>query len=309
MSQQITESFVKGFGSAVFHLAQQKGSTLRGTVREESQHSKIQMYDRIGQVSAVKKSGRHMNTPQLDTPHSRRAVSLVDYVWADLVDSADKLRTLNDPTNDYVMAAMWSLGRSMDDEIIAALGGTAYSGEEGTTPIVMPSSQKYASNNGVSFVNLNVRTLRALNRKFMDADVPKDELKYLLCAPSQVESMLGQTEATSSDYASVKALVQGDIDTFMGFKFIQSTRLAAQVDALSAQAATGVVGSGSSVIGFRKAYAYAKQGALLSIGQDPKSQIGPRADKNYSMQAYAEMAVGAVRMEEVKVIEVLCTEA
>ena len=307
MSNQITESFVKQYNANVMHLSQQKGSKLRGTARQESQKSKAQFYDRIGKVAAVVKAGRHSDTPQLDTPHSRRMVTLQDYEWADLIDNEDKLRSLNDPTNDYVMAAMWALGRSMDDVIISALGGTAYSGEDGTTAVTHPNSQKYAANNGSAFTNLNVRTLRAVKKKFDDNDVAPGQ-RYFVCAPSQIESMLGQTEVTNSDYAAVKALVQGEVDTFMGFKFIMLTRLSTQVAALSASPTTGAVGSGSSIVGARKCYAYTKEGILSAIGQDMKSRIGERPDKSYSNQVYACMSIGAVRMEEEQVVEILCTE-
>lgn len=308
MSQQITESFVSQFSANVFHLSQQKGSKLKATVRNEAQKGESAFYDRIGTVAAVVKQGRHGSTPQMDTPHSRRMVTLEDYEWADLIDSQDKVRSLNDPTNDYVMAAMWAMGRSMDDVIIAGLGGNAYSGQKGATAVPLPDVQRYASNNGTSFVNLNVKTLRAVKRKFDDADVEEQD-RTIVCAPSQIESLLGQTEVTSSDYNTVKALVQGEVDSFMGFKFIKMTRLLAQTSALAGSPTTGVVGSGSSLVGFRKAYAYAKQGALLAVGADIKARISERDDKSYATQAYASMSIGATRMEEVKVVEILCNEA
>lgn len=307
MSSQIDQNFVNQFNANVMHLSQQKGSKLRPTVRAESQKAEVAFYDRIGTVAAVVKSGRHSNTPQLDTPHSRRAVSLVDYEWADLIDSQDKLRSLNDPTNDYVMAAMWAMGRAMDDVIISALGGTAYTGKGGTTAVTLPDSQRYAANDGSALSNLNVVTLRAINKKFDDADVEGGE-RYIVCAPSQISALLALTSVTSSDYNNVKALVQGDVDSYMGFKFIKSTRLSTQTAALSGSPTTGAVGSGSSLIGCRKIYAYNKQGAILAVGEDMVSRVSERDDKSYSMQAYARMSIGAVRMEEVKVQEILCTE-
>jgi hypothetical protein len=306
MSSQITEAHVQQYNANVLHLAQQKGSKLRGTTRAESQKSKIQFYDRIGKVAAVIKAGRHSNTPQLDTPHSRRGVALQDYEWADLVDDQDKIRSINDPTNDYVMAAMWALGRSMDDVIIAALGGSALIGENGSSTVALPSAQKYAANNATAVSNLNVRTLRAVKKKFDDADVMGP--RYFACAPSQIEAMLGQTEVTSADYATVKALVQGEVDSFMGFKFIMLTRLGTQSDALSGSGTTGAVGSGTSLIGARKCYAYTKEGIISAIGMDMQSRVSERDDKGYATQVYARMSIGAVRMEEEQVVEVLCTE-
>ena len=306
MSAFITEAFVQQFGANVFHLSQQKGSRLRGAVRNESQTGESAFYDRIGKVSAVKKAGRHSNTPQLDTPHSRRMVTLEDYEWADLIDKEDKVRMLNDPASEYVMAAMWAMGRSMDDEIILAASGSAYSGQKGQTTVPLPTTQQYAANNATALSNLNVRTLRAVKR-MMDA-LEVEGSRYFTVTASQLEALLGQTEVTSSDYNSVKALVQGEVNTFLGFNFIHTERLAAQVAALLGSPTTGVVGGGSSLVGTRKCFAWATDGLLLATGVNITSRISERDDKSYSTQPYACMSVGATRMEEEKVVEVFCTE-
>ncbi len=307
MSSEVSVAFVQQFGSNVFHLSQQKGSRLRSSVRVESQRGESAFYDRIGKVAAVKKAGRHSNTPQLDTPHSRRMVTLTDYEWADLVDDQDKIRMLNDPTSEYVMAAMWALGRSMDDEIIAAASGSAYAGQKGATPVSLPNSQKYAANNGSAFTDLNIKTLRAIRQLFMANEVDASEGLYLAVQSSQIASMLGQTEVTSSDFNSVKALVQGEVDSFMGFKFIQLERLA-QVSG-SASTSTGAVGSGTSFTNNRACIAWSKSGLLLAVGADIKSRISEESTKSYSTQAYACMSVGATRMEEEKVVQVICKES
>ncbi len=309
MSQQITEAQVQQYGANVFHLSQQKGSRLKGLVRNESQNSKAMFFDRLGQVTAVKKAGRHSSTPQIDTPHSRRRVTLVDYEWADLVDSQDKIRMIWSPESEYVMAAMWAMGRAMDDEVIAGLGGTAYSGEDGSTTVALPNAQKYAANNGTNFTNLNIETLRAVKMKFDAADIDESIPRYFGYTSSQLNSLLSTTQITSADYNTVKALVAGQVDTFLGFKFVRLERFLNQVDALSASPTTGEVGSGSSVVGYRKCYAWAQDGALLSIGQNPVAKITERADKSYAMQPYVCMSIGATRMEEEKVVEVICKES
>lgn len=309
MSSQISTAFVQQFSANVFHLSQQKGSRLRPTVRQESQKGESAFYDRIGSVTAVRKVGRHSSTPQLDTPHSRRMVTLEDFEWADLIDQQDKVRMLNDPTSEYVLAAMWAMGRSMDDEIIAAASASAYSGQKGTVAVPLPNAQKYAANDASVVSNLNVRTLIAVKGMLDAAEVEESEERYLVCASSQLQSLLGQTQVTSADYNVVKTLVSGEIDTYMGFKFIRSERLATQAAGLSGSGTTGAVGSGTSLSGFRKALAYSKMGLLLAVGEDIVSRIDERADKSYSTQAYARMSIGATRMEEVKVIEVICKES
>jgi hypothetical protein len=309
MSSQVTENFSQQYASNVFHLSQQKGSRLRGTTRNESQTGKRAYYDRLGAVAAQKKTGRHSSTPQLDTPHSRRAVDMDDYEWADLVDDQDKIRMLHDPTSEYAIAAMWAMGRSMDDVIVAALGGTSYAGETGGTSVDLANGNKLAANTGSALSDLNVKTLRAAKRMLDAAEVDKSIKRYFVCSSKQIESLLGQTEVTSSDYNTVKALVQGDVNTFMGFEFIQIERLSTQVSALSGSTSTGAVGSGSSLVGARQCYAYAGDGALLAIGADMKGRISERDDKSYATQVYACMSIGGTRMEENKVVQVLCTES
>ncbi len=123
MSNQITTAFVQQYSSNVQMLSQQMGSLLRGAVDVESVVGKNAFFDQVGKTTAVLRASRHADTPQIDTPHSRRRVSLADYEWADLIDNADKVRLLIDPTSSYAKAAAAAMGRAMDDVVIAALGG------------------------------------------------------------------------------------------------------------------------------------------------------------------------------------------
>mgnify|MGYP003115247084 FL=1 len=87
-----------------------------------------------------------------------------------------------------------------------------------------------------------------------------------------------------------KALVQGDINTFVGFEFIVSNRL--KVDSTPS----------------RLCYAFAQDGIKLAIGKDIMARIDERSDKSYSTQVYYCATFGATRMEEDKVVEIACNE-
>lgn len=311
MAETITEAYVLQFANNIFHLSQQKGSILQPYVRSETIQGKQKSFNRLGATAAQLKQGRHAPTPNNEIEHSTRWVGLVDYQWAHFVDPTDLLRMLIDPTSEYVMAAMWAMGRTKDDVIINKAFANVVTGEERNGTAAHPNSQKYAANNGTSFTNLNVKTLRAIRKMFAMKDIDKSLPLYFAYSPSQLESMLGQTEVTSADYANVKALVQGEVDTFMGFKFIEINRLKdTSGRTISASATTGAVGSGSSVAGtnYRSCIAWAGDALLLVTGNEVKSRIDERPDLSYSTQAYAEMSIDAVRMEEEKVIEVICKE-
>jgi len=309
MSSEITAAFVKQYGANIYNLVQQKGSRMRPLVRVESQKGDSQFYERMGAVTAVLRTSRHSDTPQIDTPHSRRRVTLADYEWADLIDNADKIRMLIDPASMYVQSAIWALGRSMDDVVIAAATGSAYSGVDGATAVVSPLTQMIHSVASSALSTLNVQALR-LAKKMLDAAEADPSIpRYFVCKAGGLSALLGQTEVTSSDYNSVKALVSGEIDTFLGFKFIRSERLLTSVDTTRKfDLTTGAYASGgtsitSSVVNL----AFCKDGLVLAVAQDVISRISERADKSYSMQAYACMGIGATRMEEEKVVVVHST--
>jgi len=312
MSIQIDTMRVKQYSSNVFHLAQQKGSRLRALVRNESQQGKAAFYDRIGAVTAVKKTSRHADTPRLDTPHSRRMVTLSDYEYADLVDKEDKLRLIHDPTNDYAVAAINALGRAMDDVIITAALGNAYGGEEGTTSIALANANKLAAFDGstTTGVNLNVKTLIAAKMYFEENEVDDPNL-FIAVSASQLQSLLNETQITSQDFNIVKALVQGSVDFYMGFKFVRTQRLPQAAANVTYDETDGSVGAGGGTItaaNSRRCFAWAQSGMLLAIAQDIMVDISKRVDKSMSMQVYASLGLGATRLEEEKVLEIICSE-
>lgn len=286
MSVEITTAMVEQYRSNVQLLAQQKGSRLRNSVRIEGIVGENSFFEQIGATAAQKKTTRHMDTPQIDTPHSRRKVSMDDYVWADFVDNEDKLRTLIDPASAYAINAVNAFGRSIDDVLIAAASGTSYTGKTGGTAVALPSSQKIAEGN----TGLTIAKLIDAKGLFWTNDIDEDIPLHLAVSSQQLQDLLATTQVTSADYTNIKALVKGEVDTFMGFTFHRTQRLA--VDASD----------------IRTCFAWAQDGLLLALGADIHTKISERPDKNYLVQVWCGMSLGATRMEEKKVVEIGCDE-
>jgi hypothetical protein len=285
MSSQITTAFVEQYSANIQMLSQQMGSLLRDAVRNESVVGKDAYFDQIGKVTAVLKTSRHSDTPQIDTPHSRRRVSLADYEFADLIDQQDKVRLLIDPTSSYAKAAAYAMGRAMDDVIIAAALGTANTGVSGGTPITFPPANIVAANLGGT--GMNIEKLAAAKQILDAGDVDPSIKRHIIVSPQEIADLLNSTTVTSSDFNTVKALVHGEINSFMGFKFHVSNRL---------------VDNGASNT---QCIAFAEDGILLGIGKDVTARIDERADKSYATQVYYCQTIGATRMEEAKVVSVL----
>jgi len=287
MSSQITEAFVQQYSNNVQMLSQQKGSLLRGVVDVESVVGKHAYFERIGQVSAQKRVSRHSDTPQIDTPHSRRRVSMSDYEFADLIDQQDRVRTLIDPTSQYALAAAYAMGRSMDDEIISAVAGDAFGGETGSTTIALPAGQKITESGTDGLTIAKLRSAKEImDSQSIDPSIPRT----IVISPKQVTDLLGTTEVTSSDFNTVKALANGEINTFLGFNFIVSNRL-------------------TSSNSKRLCLAFTNDAVKLALGKDVMTRIDERSDKGYSTQVYVCMTMGATRLEDEKVVTIQAHEA
>jgi hypothetical protein len=287
MSFEVTTAFVQQYTTNVQLLLQQRGSVLRELCSIGSYTGKAaKAVEQIGAVTAQKKTSRHSDTPLISTPHDARWVFPEDYEWADMIDDQDKLRMLIDPTSPYAMNGAYALGRSLDDAIITAALGTSKTGENGSTDTAFATATQQIA---VGAAGLTVAKLRTAKKILTanEVDVMNDPL-YIAVTAQQVDDLLGTTEVTSSDYNSVKALVQGDIDTFMGFKFVNIERL-------------GLDGSGD-----RRCFAWAKSGLHVGMWNDINSKITERADKSYATQVYVKGTFGATRTDEKKVVEIIC---
>jgi len=286
MSTQIDTAFVNQFSANVQMLSQQMGSLLRNAVDVESVNGEKAFFDQVGSTAAVKKTSRHADTPLVETPHTRRMVTMSDYEWADLIDEQDKVRLLIDPTSTYGRAAAAAMGRAMDDEIIAAALGTAKTGKDGGTDTALPAGQKIAhGSTGLTIAKL-VSAKELLDAASVDPSIPR----HIVVSPKQISDLLNNTTVTSSDFNTVKALAQGEINSFVGFNFIVSNRLTTD--------------SNSD----RQVIAFAQDGLKVGMGKEPMAKIDERADKSYATQVYYCQTLGATRMEEEKVVEISCNE-
>ena len=294
MSTQITTAFVQQYRANVEHLLQQKGSRLRPYVRVETQNAEFDFYDRIGATSAQEVTGRHQDTPLVNVPHDRRRVSLRDFDWAELIDRPDRIRLLIDPTSPYSQNASYALGRKMDEIILEAMFNSVSTGKTGSSTVTFPAAQQIAVNfvesGSAANSGLTIGKLRKAKQMLDASETDPADPRYIVVTAKQVTDLLQTTEITSADFNSVKALVQGDVNTFMGFEFVRTELV--NTDASS----------------HRRVPCFTKSGMLLAVGQDVNVDIGPRRDKRNSTQVYCSASFGSVRMNEEKVNEIKCAE-
>lgn len=290
MSSQITEAFVKDFRDGITLRAQQMESRIRPFVRNEGAISGTEAsFDHVGKRRPTRRTSRHGDTVLSDTPHDRRWVTLAVFDDADLIDDPDKVRTLTDPTNSYSRTMAAGFGRLYDEIIMDAAGGTAKTGVDGTTTGSLDST----TNSGSDTTNNGMVLLKMTETKHSLASKEHSNDLHWAVTAKQIENMLNITELTSNDYAAVKALVQGEVDSFMGFMF---HRVEDPILKLG----------GSDPTNDRTTFAWARENLLIGFGRDTTADIGPRRDKNNSVQVFYSADFGAVRMDDGGVVRVYC---
>lgn len=286
MSNQITTAMVQSYGGNVIALYQQSESKLKGAVHEEPLKAKAHFFDRIEPTAAVKRTVRHGPTPIVESPHSRRMVNAADYEWADLVDPQDEIRILIEPKSAYAMNAVKAMNRAYDDVVLAAFDADAKAGEDGTSTVTFASET--AGDLDFSGAALTLANIITLKLKLDKQDVP-EEGRYIYMTPNGFEQLLKQATApnvTSADYMAVKALVRGEIDSVLGFKFLRGTRS-------PVASAGGGTGGADLVYGF----AWHRDSMGIAVGMPIRTNVSVRDDLSYATQVYAAQTLGAVRLQ------------
>ncbi len=86
MSEFITEAFIREYSDVFIAQMQQMESKLeRAAVVKGGVRGKSRSFDRVGAVTARKRTSRHSDTFNVSTPHSRRWANLDPYDIGDLM--------------------------------------------------------------------------------------------------------------------------------------------------------------------------------------------------------------------------------
>lgn len=308
MSSIVPVHYVNAFNSNVWHLAQQKGSRLSGLVRTEIQKAEKAFWDYYDLADEpTERVSKYADVKPSETSRGRRMTTFKDYEKTEFFDHLDELKMIHDPKSQVSMAFQNSFGRKMDKIILAGALGTAYSGKEGATPVVLPNSQKLAAFDGstTTGVGLNIKTLRAIKKKFSKNEVEGEIV--LVCDADDIDNLLNEKEVTSADWNTVKALVNGAVDQFVGIRFVRTELVPALSANVTYSPVDGSIGAGAGTVVAANGHsclALVKQGVIMVKAESMTTKISERNDKGDTMQLFAKMSLDASRLEEKCVMEV-----
>ena len=277
MAINVSNAFVTLFDAEV-KQAYQGESMLRNTVRlrtgvEGSTHK----FPKIGAGVAQVRVPQTDVTP-MNVDYSQATVTLSDYIAAEYSDIFNQAKINFDERSELVQVVSKSIGRRADQLIIDALDAAS-------------TSLTVATTVGGAGTNLNLDKLIEA-KKLMDAGNVPMEGRHILIHANNLSGLLGETEVTSSDYNSVKALVGGEINTFLGFNF-------------------HVIGDrdegGLPKPSTRTCYAWHQQALGMAEGMGVRTEINYIPEKTSHLVA-SMFSAGAVGIDAGGIVEISCTE-
>jgi hypothetical protein len=279
----IDRAFVIQWGRQVLMLAEQNGSKLLPTVTRAPVTGEAWTVERLGGTEAGEITNRHAPIEQTAIPHSRRWGYTNAYDRSVLIDGYDKVKTLLSFESPYTKRVADALGRAMDRTIIGSLDATVREGKNAENTSSFPGSQTVGTNSTTDAIS--VARLLDAKLKFDQADIDAGGLTWV-CRPEDIRNLMADFQATSADYQNLKALVAGEVNTFLGMRIIWSNLIPLD---------------NSRLVSF----IYRSDGVEFGVAQEMNVTIDRRIDlRTQPWQAYAWGAWGAVRTEDVRVVKI-----
>jgi len=316
----IETSYIHRYSADVLHALQQKTSRIRNFVTNKPNCQGVaEFIDKIGTNEALDKVARFADSPVQAISHQRRRVSAQPKNAGFFVEGFDTRRMNYDVFQPYAEATSMAMARKMDSVIVDAAFGSAYESDggamDGATEIVWNSSNfpkqfigvdllvgaHSAGYSGIDNVAGNRRSLsidkllkarRILSENEADQyDEGGNPLYFIVCSAAQLEALLHSEQINSTDYNSIRSLVEGQTNYFAGFQFIRYESMP-------------TTGTGDTLT--EQVLAFHPQGLVFCSWEEPITEIERRSDKSFVPYAYFEMDIGATRVWEEMVIQIDC---
>lgn len=280
MAVQISNAFVTLFDSEV-KQAYQGQRLLAGVTRERAgvEGSTVR-FPKIGKGSATIRVPQTDVTP-LNVSYSQVTATMEDYIAAEYSDIFNQQKVNFNERQELVQVVSGAIARRMDQVVLDALTAA--------------SSPETVSNDiGGTDSNLNVAKLREAKRLLDKNNVP-GEGRTILVHANNLQALLGETEVTSADFNTVRALVAGEINTFLGFNFIT----------FGDRDEGGLAVDGSSD---RTIYAFHRDAVGLGMGMNQTSRVDYIPEKTSFLVA-SMFSAGAVAIDDEGIVQITCREA
>lgn len=247
MSANLSSVAVTEFDSMVKH-AFQTASLLRDTVTVRNNVvGETYKFRKMGKGVAAARGTTQSDVTPMDVGHSLIDCNLSNYVAPEYTDMFDAAEVNFDEKQELATTIASALGRRLDSLIIGAMDTAT------------PTAVGGGDNNALSANDLISAKVALVKNGVASGDL------YCAINGQGLAGLLSDEKISSADYANVKALVNGDVNTFAGFNVVvlDDRDDANEVGGLTVNGTTNVV----------SAYAYSKSAIGLAVGIDNKTTI------------------------------------
>ena len=283
MAQSITNAFVTLFDAEVKQAYQGESSLLNCVRLRQGVQGNTYKFPKLGKGSATARIPQTDVTP-LNVTYSQVTASMSDYNAAEYSDIFHQAKVNFDERQELVQVVSKAIGRRMDQLIIDGLD--AASSPSTVAKTVVTSGSAAAS-------NLNVGKLIAAKKSLDAKNVPFDD-RHIVVHANNLSGLLGDERAISGDFATVKALVSGEINTFLGFRFY----------ILGDRDEGGLPLSTND----RTCYAFHRSSIGMAVNMAQKTEINYVPEKT-SFLVNSMFSAGAVAIDDEGIVKITCDES
>lgn len=297
MPNSITTANITEFNSNVSLLLQQTDSRLaQACTPYQLKGEAAEVLEQFGQTTAVTGLGRHADTPILDVPQDRRWCFPTDVDWGTMVDKQDLLRLMIDPKSEMTKSGVAALQRAKDDIIVSAFFGTSKTGKTGATNTSFLAGNIVANTVGASAATgLNVAKFREARRLLRKAEVDfEGGTIYAALSADKESDLFNEALVINSDFnaRNQAVIADGRLMGILGIQFIHSERF--------------IGGDQSSAPGTPyQIPVWDKAGMGYGVWNDVNVNVAEVPTKRFNWQVYMGMTIGATRLEEKRVVQIL----
>jgi len=279
MSISLSNAFVTLFDAEVKQAYQGMAKLVPAVRQRRGVEGSTVKFPKVGKGVATIRVPQTDVTP-LNVAFSSVTLTLSDYNAAEYSDIFSQAKVNFDERQELVQVVAGAMGRRQDQMILDALTASS-------------TSLTVANSIGGANTNMNITKLREAKRLMDKNNVPPDGRNIIIHA-NGLANLLSETSVTSSDFNSVKALVQGELNTYLGFTF----------HVLGDRSEGGLAIDGSLD---RSCFAFHKDAVGYGEGIAMRTEINYIAEKT-SWLVNEVFSAGAVAIDDEGIVKITCRE-
>ena len=280
MAISLSNAFVQLFDAEVKQAYQAKAQLVGAVRQRRGVEGSTVKFPKVGKGVATARIPQTDVTP-MNVGFSQVTATLADWNAAEYSDIFSQQKVNFDERQELVQVVANAIGRRQDQIILDALTASS-------------TSLTVSNDIGGSDTNMNVAKLREA-KKLLDKNNVPFEGRHIILHANSLASLLSETAVTSADFNTVRALVAGEINTFLGFTF----------HILGDRSEGGLAIDGSND---RTLWAFHRDAVGYAEGIAPRTEVNYVPEKT-SFLVNALFSAGATAIDAEGIVQITAREA